>query len=117
MTGKKFRKGVRVLIFVILALIAKPNPLLTPNTRISAISSANSTFTLKPTAVIPPWEHINAYPTDPGGDISWSGGTGGVADIQTAFNNARSTRKQPAGHHHPDASAALARRMGWHDQR
>ncbi len=30
-----------------------------------------------------------AYPSDPNSDIPWSGGTSGVSDIQSAFNNGR----------------------------
>ncbi len=37
------------------------------------------------------------YPTDPTADISWSAGTSGVADIQTAFNNARTTENTQLG--------------------
>jgi uncharacterized protein YkwD len=40
-----------------------------------------------------PWIPVGplAYPMDPTSDIPWSAGTSGVADIQTAFNNARAT--------------------------
>jgi hypothetical protein len=38
-----------------------------------------------------------AYPPDPVGDISWSAGTNGVADIQAAFNNARALENTQLG--------------------
>ncbi|HJR80935.1 MAG TPA: hypothetical protein VJ821_12740 [Anaerolineales bacterium] len=34
-------------------------------------------------------QDARSYPADPTADIPWSGGTNGVADIQAAFNNAR----------------------------
>src|SRR3990172_4020279 len=37
------------------------------------------------------------YPTDPTADIPWSGGTNGVADIQAAFNNARTVENSQLG--------------------
>ena len=37
------------------------------------------------------------YPTDPTADIPWSGGTSGVADIQAAFNNARTAENSQLG--------------------
>jgi len=40
-----------------------------------------------------PW----SYPPDPTADISWSGGTSGVADIQNAFNHARTTENSQLG--------------------
>ena len=38
-----------------------------------------------------------AYPTDPTADIPWSAGYSGVADIQTAFSNARATENTQLG--------------------
>jgi len=38
-----------------------------------------------------------AYPPDPTADIAWSAGYSGVADIQAAFNNARSTENSQLG--------------------
>ena len=38
-----------------------------------------------------------SYPTDPTANISWSGGTSGVADIQSAFNNARNIENSQLG--------------------
>jgi hypothetical protein len=42
-------------------------------------------------------KNLNAYPTDPSADISWSGGTSGVADIQSAFNAARAAENAQLG--------------------
>ena len=39
----------------------------------------------------------SSYPADPTGDINWSGGTSGVADIQNAFNNGRSVENSQLG--------------------
>jgi uncharacterized protein YkwD len=38
-----------------------------------------------------------SYPPDPTSDISWSAGTNGVADIQAAFNNARTVENSQLG--------------------
>ena len=38
-----------------------------------------------------------SYPSDPTSDIAWSGGTSGVADIQSAFNNARNQENSQLG--------------------
>jgi hypothetical protein len=38
-----------------------------------------------------------SYPPDPTSDIAWSAGTTGVADIQSAFNNARTQEKTQLG--------------------
>ncbi|NTU56038.1 MAG: CAP domain-containing protein, partial [Anaerolineales bacterium] len=38
-----------------------------------------------------------SYPPDPTSDIGWSAGTSGVADIQTAFNNARTVENGQLG--------------------
>ena len=38
-----------------------------------------------------------SYPPDPTSDISWSAGTGGVVDIQTAFNDARTLENSQLG--------------------
>jgi uncharacterized protein YkwD len=38
-----------------------------------------------------------SYPPDPTADIPWSAGTAGVADIQAAFNNARTTENTQLG--------------------
>ncbi len=40
---------------------------------------------------------IQAYPADPTADIAWSAGYSGVADIQAAFNNARSVENSQLG--------------------
>jgi len=37
------------------------------------------------------------YPPDPIADIAWSAGTSGVADVQNAFNNARTTENAQLG--------------------
>jgi hypothetical protein len=39
----------------------------------------------------------SSYPPDPTSDIDWSAGTGGVADIQAAFNNARTQENAQLG--------------------
>jgi hypothetical protein len=39
----------------------------------------------------------SSYPSDPTADIPWNGGTGGVADVQNAFNNARTTENSQLG--------------------
>ncbi|MBI4760130.1 MAG: hypothetical protein HY780_02830, partial [Chloroflexi bacterium] len=38
-----------------------------------------------------------AYPPDPSSDIDWTGGTSSVADIQAAFNNARTQENSQLG--------------------
>lgn len=45
----------------------------------------------------PPPQDSRAYPADPTADIPWSAGTGGVADIQAAFNNARAQENSQLG--------------------
>lgn len=40
---------------------------------------------------------LASYPSDPTADIHWSAGYNGVADIQTAFNNARATENAQLG--------------------
>ncbi|MBI5029307.1 MAG: hypothetical protein HZB51_02180 [Chloroflexi bacterium] len=40
---------------------------------------------------------LASYPTDPSADIAWSGGTSTVADIQAAFNNARTQENAQLG--------------------
>ncbi len=42
-------------------------------------------------SILIPVNGFATYPSDPTADISWTGGTSGVADIQGAFNNARTT--------------------------
>lgn len=39
----------------------------------------------------------SSYPPDPTSDIAWSAGTSGVADIQAAFNNARTQENAQLG--------------------
>jgi len=41
--------------------------------------------------------HNRSYPNDPTSDIPWSGGTSGVADVQGAFNNARTNENSQLG--------------------
>jgi len=40
---------------------------------------------------------ITGYPDDPPSDIPWSGGTSGVVDIQSAYNNARAVENAQMG--------------------
>ena len=46
---------------------------------------------------VPEQASMFSYPADPVGDISWSAGTSGVNDIQTAFNHARSVENSQLG--------------------
>jgi len=45
----------------------------------------------------PPLNQALSYPTDPTADIPWSGGMSTVADIQAAFNNARTIENNQLG--------------------
>jgi hypothetical protein len=40
---------------------------------------------------------VYSYPPDPSSDIDWSAGFNGVADIQAAFNNARTVENNQLG--------------------
>ncbi|MBN2382612.1 hypothetical protein JXQ70_07000 [bacterium] len=42
-------------------------------------------------------DELRAYPTDPTSDIPWSGGTSGVADVQSSFNNGRTVENTQLG--------------------
>jgi len=77
------RHIVRLLLLAALTLTARPSPSFAASTQASPPAAQPASITL--------------YPTDPTGDISWSAGTGGVADIQTAFNNARATENSQLG--------------------
>jgi hypothetical protein len=50
-----------------------------------------------PLLVCPAPPAVLAYPPDPTADIAWSAGYGGVADIQVAFNNARTAENSQLG--------------------
>ncbi|HEX9090822.1 MAG TPA: hypothetical protein VF831_05000, partial [Anaerolineales bacterium] len=39
----------------------------------------------------------SSYPPDPNADIEWNAGTGGVVDIQAAFNHARAQENAQLG--------------------
>ena len=72
-----FRFVSRTLRFVsILALLVLP------------VTSASSLGSQRP---------AYSYPPDPGSDIAWSAGLNGVADIQAAFNNARTVENNQLG--------------------
>lgn len=49
----------------------------------------------------PLYSRLASYPSDPTSDIDWSGGTSGVTDIQTAFNNARTFENSQLGKNIP----------------
>lgn len=52
-----------------------------------------------------------SYPPDPTADISWMVGTSGVADIQAAFNNARTQENAQLGLHLP--MLTLPSQLAW----
>jgi uncharacterized protein YkwD len=52
----------------------------------------------------PPDASSLSYPPDPTADIPWSGGTSGVADIQNAFNHARTLENSQLGRSIPSLS-------------
>ena len=63
---------------------------------ILSISPAQKSSILSPPQRQPNIDMLS-YPIDPIADISWAGGTSGVADIQSAFNNARNIENSQLG--------------------
>lgn len=80
---KSQKKRIRIIWIILVFLILSVRP--TQDTLILSPSQGQ--------------DHIDAlsYPTDPAADISWSAGMSGVADIQSAFNNARTAENNQLG--------------------
>ena len=81
MKAKQKRASVIWVILLVLVLIINP-------------AQASSSFTSPHRES---YRDALAYPPDPGLNISWSGGVDGVADIQSAFNNARTQENNQLG--------------------
>lgn len=67
--------------------------LATTEARGTALMESSTKAAGEPHATLSP----GAYPTDPTADIAWNGGMNGVADIQGAFNYARTTENTQLG--------------------
>ncbi|NHZ72349.1 MAG: hypothetical protein GWP17_04610 [Aquificales bacterium] len=90
LTRRRFLSSWMLFAFILILSITFVN---------SSVGYAQGTGEATATSLTP--HSPSSYPGDPTADIPWSGGTAGVADIQNAFNHARTTENSQLGTNMP----------------
>ena len=82
-----------IILWILLTLLVPGSPV--RDSQILEINQSGYDYRQSPVNSLT--NSLAAYPVDPISDIVWSAGYNGIADIQTAFNNARATENIQLG--------------------